>query len=189
MEQIDLLATATTEFARRIAAIGDDQWDLPTPCEGWTVTQLVSHLVGGNRMAVMMLEGASRDEALAMLAGLPLGDDPLTTFTQGAEQQLAAFREEGALERICHHPAGDFPGEVVLGFRIGDLSLHAWDLARAVGADEILPDELVAAVWENMQPMVPIIAEIGIFGSGPSGTVAEDEDLQLRLLDLTGRRP
>lgn len=189
MDQIDLLATATTEFARRIAAIGDDQWDLPTPCADWNVNQLVSHLVGGNRMAVMMLEGASRDEALAVLGGLPLGDDALTTFTQGAEEQLAAFRKEGALERICHHPAGDLPGSVVLGFRISDLSLHAWDLARAVGADEMLPDELVEFVWDSVQPMVPIIAEIGIFGPGPSGTLTEDDDLQLRLLDLTGRRP
>ena len=37
--------------------------------------------------------------------------------------------------------------------------------------------------------MAPFIAEIGVFGSGPSGTVAEDAPLQQRLLDLTGRRP
>jgi hypothetical protein len=43
--------------------------------------------------------------------------------------------------------------------------------------------------WEGLQPMVPFIGEIGAFGTGPSGTVAEDAPLQLRLLDLTGRRP
>ena len=37
--------------------------------------------------------------------------------------------------------------------------------------------------------MAPIIGDIGVFGTGPSGTVADDAPLQQRLLDLSGRRP
>ena len=95
----------------------------------------------------------------------------------------------GALERVCAHPAGDFPGTVLLGFRIADDALHAWDLARAIGADETLPAELVEHVWDGIQPMLPIIGSVGVFGDGPSGTVAEDAPMQVRLLDATGRRP
>ncbi len=73
--------------------------------------------------------------------------------------------------------------------RVADALLHAWDLARAIGADEQLPAGLVAEVWAAMSPMAALIGGSGFFGSGPSGQVGEDAPLQLRLLDLSGRRP
>jgi hypothetical protein len=36
--------------------------------------------------------------------------------------------------------------------------------------------------------MAPFIGEVGMFGTGPSGFFNDDAPLQLRLLDLTGRR-
>ena len=189
MDQIDALVTATAELRRRLVEVGDDAWDAATPCEGWTVRSLVEHLVGGNHMAADLLHGGSREEAIAALDGISLGDDPVAAFDASAQAQLDAFREDGALERTCAHPAGDFSGAQVLGFRIGDLTTHAWDLARAIGADEALDPGLVEVVWEGFQPMAPFIGQIGLFGSGPSGDVGEDAPLQQRLLDLTGRRP
>ena len=83
----------------------------------------------------------------------------------------------------------DMPGAQLLGFRIGGLTLHAWDLARAVGGEETLDADLVEAVWAQLSPMTPFIEQTGVFGAGPSGDVGEDTPLQLRLLDLSGRRP
>jgi hypothetical protein len=37
--------------------------------------------------------------------------------------------------------------------------------------------------------MEPFIAQIGIFGSGPTGTLDADASAQAKLLDLSGRRP
>lgn len=189
MDQIDALVTATAELRRRLVEVADDAWGAPTPCEGWSVRDLVEHLVGGNRMAADLLHGGSREDAMASLAGISLGDDPVATFDASAQVQLDAFREDGALERTCAHPAGDFSGAQVLGFRVGDLTTHAWDLARAIGADEALDADLVQVVWDGFQPMAPFIGDIGMFGAGPSGELGEDAPLQQRLLDLTGRRP
>jgi len=89
-----------------------------------------------------------------------------------------------------HHPtAGDIPAEVFLGFRTTDNLLHAWDLARAIGGDETLDPHVVAVAWAALEPMTPIIATVGAFGTGPSGTVDAAAPLQTRLLDLSGRRP
>ena len=44
-------------------------------------------------------------------------------------------------------------------------------------------------VWTQLAPMTPFIAQTGVFGAGPSGEVGQDAPLQVRLLDLTGRRP
>lgn len=150
---------------------------------------LVNHVVGGNQMAIVLLGGSGRDEALAAVRRDHLGDDPLGAFTRGADDLAAAFRQPGALERTCHHMAGDVPGSQLLGFRIGDLTIHGWDLARGLGADEALDADLVQMLWQTMAPMAGGIGESGYFGSGPSGQVAEDAPLQTRLLDLTGRRP
>ena len=189
MDDIALLRLASDTFAERITEVGPDQHFLPTPCGDWNVAGLITHVLGGNHMAVRLLEGAHRAEAIGYLSGLALGDDPLATFRANAEEQLAAFSEPGALERIVEHPMGDLPGSAMLGFRIGDLTLHAWDLATAVGGTEELPEALVEKVWSDLEPLTDNIATIGIFGDGPSGDVPEDAPLQTRLLDLVGRRP
>ncbi|MCB1270234.1 MAG: TIGR03086 family metal-binding protein [Microthrixaceae bacterium] len=189
MDDLELLELASAAFGARIAEVDQDQQFLPTPCGEWNVAGLITHVLGGNHMAVRLLEGAHRAEAIGYLTGLPLGDDPAATFAQNAAAQLAAFSEPGALERTCEHPMGDLPGAVVLGFRIGDLTLHSWDLARAVGGDEELPEALIDRVWSDLVPLRDNIAATGIFGEGPSGEVPDDAPLQTRLLDLTGRRP
>ena len=101
----------------------------------------------------------------------------------------AAFAEPGALDRIVAHPAMEMPGSQLLGFRIGEYGLHGWDLARAIGADDAIDPVVVQALWELMEPLAPFLPSTGMFGDGPSGTVADDAPLQLRVLDVSGRRP
>jgi uncharacterized protein (TIGR03086 family) len=182
------LTTSAAEFERRLRAIRPEQWDAPTPCGDWDVRELVRHVVKGNTMAANLLAGWTADQVRALFAD-PLSDDPIDEFLTGTKAQADALAEPGALERIVHHPAFDMPGAQLLNFRVGDLTLHAWDLARSIGADETLDPQLVQAVWDALAPMAPIIATTGVFGEGPSATVGEDAPLQLRLLDLTGRRP
>jgi uncharacterized protein (TIGR03086 family) len=189
MDRLDVIDRGGEQFARVLGIVGPEQWSLSTPCEGWDVRELVRHVVGGTIMATRLLEGAGRDEALSEVIEFRLGDDPLAEFTAAMAAVSAAFREPGALDRTCAHPMGDIPADTLLGFRIGDLTLHSWDLAHAIGADETLDPVLVETVWDEVSPMKDGIAASGMFGAGPSNTVADDAPLQVRLLDLTGRRP
>jgi uncharacterized protein (TIGR03086 family) len=186
---MNALAAADAQFARVIREVTIDDLDLPTPCEGWDVRGLLNHVIGGNRMSVVLLEGGERDDAMAVFAQDHLGDDFLVAYEDGIADSRAAFLEEGALGRTVHHPMGDIPATQLLQFRTGDLTLHGWDLARAIGADETIDPELAAFVLEGMLPMAPMMGSIGVFGEGPSGTVGDDAPAQTRLLDLTGRRP
>jgi uncharacterized protein (TIGR03086 family) len=189
MDGLDSLDRARSEFERRLRAVEVEQWSLDTPCAGWTVRDVVNHVVGGNRMAVALLAGASRDEARAARGVDALGDDPIAAFEPSADELAASFAAPGARDRICHHGVGDIPGEQLLGFRTADYALHAWDLARAIGGDEQLDDALVEELWQVMSPMAPMIGGSGQFGTGPSGDLDADAPLQARLLDLSGRRP
>jgi len=188
MAELTDLVGAQDEIRTRVAAVTASQWSLPTPCTGWNVTDLVVHLVEGSRMALRLLGGASADEA-GTVFGAEHGPDLGAELVAGLRDELAAFERPGALEMVVHHRVGDIPGAAFLQFRTADYVLHSWDLARATGNDEHLPVDLVSVVWESMQPMAPYIAKTGQFGDGPSEKVAEDAPLQLRLLDLTGRRP
>ena len=189
MTSLELLDTAHRQFATVLDGVGPGDWDKPTPCENWSVARLVAHLIGGEQMAAGLLSGCSRDDAMAMIsAGVPEGD-LVDGFARAAAASRAAFDAPGAMEMVVHHPIGDVAGSQLLDFRVGDLSLHSWDLARAIGADEALDPTLVSAAWDSLSPLSEVISSIGIFGEGPSGAVAEDAELQLRLLDLTGRRP
>jgi uncharacterized protein (TIGR03086 family) len=180
--------TATEEWGTRLRQVRDDQWSLATPCTAWTVRDLANHVVAGNEMSGLLLDGADAATVKARLAGDHLGADPVAAWKHSSAVELAAFAEPGALDRTVHHPVGDVPAEVFLGFRINDYLLHAWDLARATGGDETLDPDAVAVAWASLEPMAPIIATIGMFGTGPSGTVAADAPFQTRLLDLSGRR-
>ena len=190
MPTTDQLAAAHRQFGAVLATMTPQQWSVSCPCEGWTVGDLVEHLVVGEQMTIQLLDGASREDALAFAhAATVVPADAAAQYAEVAAATEEAFAAPGALERTVQHPVGDVLGEQMLGFRIADFTLHSWDLARSIGGDETLDPALVDAVWTQLQPIAPIIGTIGVFGSGPSGTVPEDAPLQQRLLDLSGRRP
>ncbi len=189
MADVNDLATSQAEIRRRVAAIAPGQWDLPTPCVNWTVRDLVVHMIEGSHMTVLLLGGASADESRSAF-GVDHGPNLGTELDAAMAEELAAFGEPDAFETTVHHPAaGDIPGATMFGFRTGDYLLHSWDVARSIGGDESLDQDLVLTTWNAMQPMAPFIGQTGVFGTGPSGDVAEDAPLQQRLLDFSGRRP
>jgi uncharacterized protein (TIGR03086 family) len=186
---LECLEAAGAEFRTRLGGVRVDDWSRPTPCSEWDVRGLVNHVVTANVTAERLLHGATRDETVAMIGVDLVGDDPPGAFERSIAAQAAAFREAGALDRTVHHPAFDMPGSQLLDFRIGDMLVHAWDLARATGADETLDPALVEVVLASLLPLEAALPASGAFGAGASGDLGEDASRQLRLLDLTGRRP
>ena len=188
MDALDALTRSEAEVIARTDQIAPDHWSTPTVCGEWTVDALVRHLVSGSNMAVTGLTGAPKDVVVETLQAA-IDGDLIEAMQASFAAQAAAMGAPGAMEVTVHHPAIDMTGEQLLGFRIVDLVMHAWDLARSLGFDESLDPELVAWTWEWLQPIAPFIGTLGMFGEGPSGTLSDDDPLDRRLIDLTGRRP
>jgi len=188
MEPLDAIALASSTIVDVLDQVGPEQLGSATPCEGWDVEELIGHVIKGSRMTVALLDGASRDESMEFLSQT-FGDDVVGGCREAIAAQLDRFLIVSDWDVIVHHPVGDVPASQLLGFRTGDLTLHSWDLATALGIDDAIPDDLAAVVYESMLPMAAFIGDIGMFGAGPSGTVGEDAPLKTRLLDFTGRRP
>ena len=189
MDALDAHTAAAVEIERKAALLEAGKLDAPTPCEGWSVRDLLQHVVGGNVMSTkLVVDGISKEEALAVRGTNVLGDDPVGALKRTNKEMDAAFRSAD-LDVTVDHPAMTMPVGQLLMFRTVDLLTHAWDLARAIGIDDTVDGEVVAHVWAQLEPLGPILAGSGQFGEGPSGTVPDDAPLQTRFLDLIGRRP
>jgi uncharacterized protein (TIGR03086 family) len=188
VDPIMALERATSSYRQRLTAIGPDSWSSHSVCDAWTLRDIADHVTGGNRFAVGLLAGHSAREAIGTARGLGFDDDPLSSYDTSAAAQLDAFRAPRSLDMVVHHPAGDIDGRQFLGFRLGDLLLHGWDLARSTGGDESLDPKLVPLVWDAYQPSLGAAGKHRAFGEGASGRIPADAPLALRLLDLTGRR-
>lgn len=189
MDLLTALDDAQHAFADRLALVRDDQWSLPSVCRSWTVFGLASHTISATRTYAALHAGATRDQATSVFIAEVDGDDLLGAYRSAAAQVLAGFREPGVFERTFPHPTLDMPGSQLIVWRILDDTLHAWDLARSIGADERLPDSALEVIWAFVEPLVSVVGGHGVFGDGQSGTVDPDADLQTRVLDALGRRP
>lgn len=188
MDSLKALSKSRQEFETRLRQVGDDQWDLATPCTEWSVRDLVNHLLLGTRMTVQLLAGSTRDDVVAGLDDDLVSADPVGEFVALADQMEAGFGAADGLTGTVDHPMGEIPRQMFIGFRMIDNAVHAWDLARAIGADDQLDADLVSQLWDDIQPQASMLAETGIFGQGASGDVGEDAPTQTRLLDVLGRQ-
>lgn len=189
MMPLEALDAAAATYDSRLVDVRPEQWSLPTPCEKWTVKDLADHVLGGNRFSPLLLAGGAAAEAIGVARSGDFDSDPLESYRQSVVAQREAFAAPGALAARVHHPLGEVSGKRLAGMRTFDLLVHAWDLARATGGDERLPDDLVDAVLALMQPVAAGLAGSGAFGQGASGTLPDGATPTERLLDLTGRRP
>ncbi|WP_338051931.1 TIGR03086 family metal-binding protein [Pseudonocardia acidicola] len=183
---VELYRRASAEFGKRVHAV-EGRWDAPTPCADWDVHTLVNHLVNEERWTPPLFAGARIEEVGDRFDGDLLGHDPVATWEQAAKEALEAIQAPGALSRTVHLSFGDHPGREYATQLAADHLIHAWDLARAVGADERLDPDAVDALLPWFGPMEDLYRQMGVIG--PRRTVPEGAAPQDRLLAMFGRQP
>ncbi len=109
---LDQLAALLDDVPRE--ALGDR-----TPCEQWSVSDLVDHVVAAPANFARMARGESIDWSAPTPSA---GDDPATRFRVHAEDLLRSWGDPGG--------AG---GHVALDWICAELAVHTWDLATALG--------------------------------------------------------
>jgi uncharacterized protein (TIGR03086 family) len=68
-----------------------------------------------------------------------------------------------------------------------DLAIHAWDLARAIGDDDRLDQDLARYLYEWILPHADALSGSGAYA--PARSVGEEASPQDRLIALSGRDP
>lgn len=184
---LSLHATGLAEFDRRVRAVRPDQWDAPTPCTEWDVRALVNHLVVEQLWVPLLLDGATVGDIGSGFDGDQLGDDPAGAWQRASAAARAAFEVSGALQRPVELSYGRRPADGYCREMTLDLGVHAWDLARGIGADERLDPALAAELLDLVAPQALALAASGLFADAVP--VPDDADPQTRLLAVLGRRP
>lgn len=167
-------------FTDRIASVppGDPRWQQQSPCEDWSAIDVVRHVVDTEHMFFGMVDHDVPGP----------GDDPLAAWPGIRDAMLAALRDPAVAEREYTGQMGTAVWQdSVDRFINGDLVVHTWDVARALGVDDSLPDDEVARVQEAFAPLGDAMRQPGAFGAEvepPADASAQD-----RFLAFLGRDP
>ena len=114
--------------------------------------------------------------------------DPVGAWSALRDALDGHLADDTVATREIEGPMGRMSIEAAIDMIVtGDVFLHTWDLARATGLNETLDPVEVARMFEGMEPMDEMLRGSGHYG--PRVVVADDADLQSKLIAFVGRNP
>ena len=147
MDLLPIYRSAVRQFDSRVRAVRPEQWAVSTPDDDWDVHHLVRHVIAGQANVPDLLAGRV-PERLPIDAQTP-GPELVEHWATASGAAVAALTALSSLDTPIQLPAGPVPAEE-LGWRLAiDLTVHAWDLARAINAPDEFPNDLLAHVLDQ----------------------------------------
>ena len=176
-------ATAYAAADRPLTAVLDavpaGAWDRPSTCEGWTVRDVVRHLVQTQRE---FLTGR----------GVDLGEEPDVDAGPAAAWRAHAARVAATVadEAVAGQSYDGFFGPTTVGatleqFYVWDMVVHRWDVARSAGLDAALTDAELDRVESGADAFGDALYMEGICRPGTESPA--DADRTTRVLARLGR--
>jgi uncharacterized protein (TIGR03086 family) len=171
-------------WAERVNAVGDDQWDDPTPCSEWSVRELVNHVVAEDLWTVPLMRGRTIGDVGDEFDGDLLGDDPATTALRAAADATSVVAETLPRGGKVHLSYGEEDMAEYISQLVADHLVHGWDLAAATAGDTRLDPHLVHEVQGWFATREELYRSAGVIGP----PAARTGDPQNDLLAAFGRR-
>ena len=173
---------------------GNGPGRLPAPsgtCASWSITW-----PRGNLSYARLADGGTGAEFVRLRDADALGTDPAGAYARSVGECAGAFSRPGALQRVLDYPLGQVTGQQALRVRTTDTTIHAWDLARAIGADDALDTGLVTWISSELSQIYAGLAETPAatrtthrFFAALRHDTDQDASAQDRLLRIMGRNP
>ncbi len=185
-----LFARTLDTAATVIAGISADDAGRPTPATDYDVDHLVRHVVA----------------VVDRVAAVARGEDPLSVpqevapldpeeyraaFDRARAGQEAVWADDGVLERELTLPFAVLPGAIALSIYVGEITVHTWDLAVAIGAEVDWDPAAVETALISITTGLPAEPRGGPDGIpfDPVVPTAEDATAIERTVAWTGRDP
>lgn len=181
----ELIAAARDRALPVVRTLPDDALDAPTPCAEYDVRHLLNHLF---HVVVGFQALAAREEADFSVTPDRLseyGDGWRARFGKETALLADAWSVPGADEGVAG--SMNLPARTVGAMALLDLTVHAWDLARATGLPYAPDAGGLRALEELVAAMGPTARTMGVFGE-PVPVPAEASAFEA-LLASTGRDP
>ncbi|MGV9775749.1 TIGR03086 family metal-binding protein [Streptosporangium sp. NPDC003464] len=172
-----------------VRGVAAEDWDLPTPCAGWTVTQVLQHAAGDQIGFASFITGGPGPSENPFAPSGKLDGSPLDMAEEAMKAAADAWATVGedVQEVSVPVPPGKLPAPLGVGACALDAAVHAWDIAVATGRPSPLTPELAR---ELMPVATAIVEPLRAFGAYAPALGAEDGDDEVAaLLRYLGRRP
>ena len=194
MADLDRRAALLESFenaAAIVSGITAHQVNFPTPCPGYSVSNLIDHVV----------VAAYRAAALGRGQTPPAGDDNRhvelveapAELRCAAEEAAQAWRDDSRLSSSFTMPWGEeYSGATLVNMYLAELATHAWDLAFATEQLDRLDPSLAVIALDGARAMIrpeyrDMVAKGSPFGAEvPPPPGADDWQ---RLAAFMGRDP
>ncbi|ETK30989.1 TIGR03086 family metal-binding protein [Microbispora sp. ATCC PTA-5024] len=184
-----LLAEAHDALRRTVAGVGPDGWNLPTPCEKWSVTQVLQHATGDQIAFAAAITGGAWPSEDPFAPSGRLDGDPVAYLAQALETSGAAWAgvgdgDEGVPTPLPHGP---LPAWLAGGACALDAAVHAWDIAVATGQPSPLSEEAARSLMTVAAAVVEPLRAYGAYA--PALDAGPEAGEAASLLSYLGRRP
>jgi uncharacterized protein (TIGR03086 family) len=192
VDRADVFVMADEALRDLIGRITAEQWEIETPANmryrehHRTLLDLVRHFAYDDSWVPDTLAGKAAEEVGDKYDGDLLGADPKGSFAGIVETAVGAVRGFADFDRVVHLSYGDYPARVYLEHIIIFRGFGVFDIARLIGVDARVSEDLVRGLWEIIEPQAEELRELGVFG--PKVAVRDDAPLRDRL-GLSGREP
>lgn len=175
-DQRDPLLRQRRRMESLLGALTDEQWSHPTRCDGWTVQDVVAHLVGTNQFWQASIASGLAGQPTRVLARFdpaatpPLMVEPMRSMTsqevleEFVDSNRGFFDVVGMLDdatwsMLAEAPPGHIPIRLVVNHAMWDAWIHERDIALPLGitTDEE-PDE-VRSCLRYVAALAPTLAQ------------------------------
>lgn len=184
---LSLDATALALIGHDVASTPDAALTDPTPCDGWTVADLIRHMnERHDAVATAVLPPQEHHGARLRNRSEP---DPRDEFARISVRWMAALEHAGETVNIPRR--GPTSTAWVLGVHVVDMLVHRWDLARARRTTPVVPARLAVVALPlaraNTAPGSPLNGPDGVYrpalAEDPAASVMDN------IVALLGRNP
>ena len=194
--EAEVFVLADQAAVRVYGQIREDQWDselpplfeMPGADQPVPLRQAINHYAYDNSWVPDMLAGRTMEEfGRDRFDGDRLGSDPRGNLERISAEACNAARKVTDREAIVHCSYGDVPTWDYFWQLNIARTIGAHDVARLIGTDDALSEELARRMWEGTEASAEMWRSMGVFRAPVA--VSSDAAWRDRFLALTGRLP
>jgi uncharacterized protein (TIGR03086 family) len=182
----ELLDRGLDFFTSTVTRLGEDDWERPTPCAGWTARDLLGHLATSMRVGISIMQGRPPTFPDAARPGDLVEAEP-AEFWRGTVAQVRDVLRNADMTRAMESPLGRTVADALV-IPVIDLYVHAWDLGAAVSVDVEIPADVIDYAHAHIDPLPDEVMRGDNRAFGAQAPVPAGATPTERFIAWTGRR-
>lgn len=168
MDFRDLDRRAMKVASEVVAQVRPEHLSWPTPCADWTLHGLLRHLISENTAFAAATTAGTDPSEVDWNSGR-LGADPVADYERAATTYLDAFVPDPVLKRKMWISGFEVTGSTAVAMHLVDTVAHGWDLAKTLGLDFEIDDDLSSTALRIMRqfpsdrptPSFDLVVQVG----------------------------